>query len=216
MTYVLLPPNKSGVDAAFRTFLSVVIKKHRAMADKETDLHLMLQGCHQGNRNSQRKLYEHFYGYAMSVCLRYSRHREEAVEILNDAFLKAFTHLDKYDPAHLFRPWLRRILINSAIDYYRRNQHIPIHIEMTAAHALISEEMPLPNISEEEDVLPILRELSPAYRLVFNLYVMEGYTHQEIAEMLGIDARTSRSNLLRAKENIRALLLRKKPFIRST
>ena len=186
------------------------------MADKETNLPLLLHGCRQGNRNSQRKVYEHFYGYAMSICLRYSKHREEAVEMLNEAFLKAFTHLDTYDPALPFRPWLRRILINAAIDYHRKNHHLPIHLELTAVSDLATDETPLPKIAEDEDMLPILRKLSPAYRLVFNLFVMEGYSHQAIAELLGIDARTSRSNLLRAKENIRALLTTKKePFIRS-
>ncbi len=208
--------NNNCADAAIHTLISVLIRKHCAMADKEIDQHLLLQGCRQGDRNSQRKLYEHFYGYAMSICLRYSRHREEAVEILNDAFLKAFTHLDKYDSSYPFRIWLRRILINSAIDYYRKNHHLPNHLELTEATDLSAEEMPMPRIGEEEDMLPILRKLSPAYRLVFNLFVMEGYAHQEIAELLGIDARTSRSNLLRAKENIRVLLVnQKKPFIRS-
>ncbi len=188
--------------------------KHCVMADKDTDLPLLLQGCRHGNRNSQRKLYEHFYGYAMSICLHYSKHREEAVEILNDAFLKAFTHLDQYDSAKPFRPWLRRILINSTIDYYRKNHHLPVHLELSGATDLATEEMPMPKISAEEDMLPILRKLSPAYRLVFNLFVMEGYAHQEIADLLGIDARTSRSNLLRAKENIRALLI-KKNLVRS-
>jgi len=176
------------------------------MLEKQGELDQILLGCRQGNRNSQRKLYEHFYGYAMAICLRYSKNREEAKEILNDAFFRALTKLDQYDPAFPFRPWLRRILINVAIDYYRKNNPLPVHLELTAARESAMEEMPLPKISPNEDLLPVLRALSPAYRVVFNLYVMEEYSHQEIADLLGIDARTSRSNLVRAKENIRALL----------
>ncbi len=166
----------------------------------------VLQGCLAGNRNSQRQLYEHFYGYAMSISLRYSKNREEAVEILNDAFLKAFTRLHQYDSTFPFSTWLRRILINSAIDYYRKNHHLPTHIDLPDPAQLEADALPMPKLMADEDVLPVLRQLSPAYRTVFNLFVMEGYTHQEIADMLGIDARTSRSNLLRAKAHIRVLM----------
>ena len=179
------------------------------MFKRDVDLTHILQGCRQGQRNSQRQLYEHFYGYAMNVCLRYSKNREQAVEILNDAFLKAFTRLDQYDPAYPFKAWLRRILVNSAIDYFRKNNSLPVHLDISAAIGLADDDFPLPQLSENEDVLPILQHLSPAYRLVFNLYVMEEYSHQEIATMLGIDVRTSRSNLMRAKEKIRALMLQK-------
>ncbi|MBC7776813.1 MAG: sigma-70 family RNA polymerase sigma factor [Phycisphaerae bacterium] len=179
------------------------------MREKNFDLLLVLQGCLKGNRNSQRRLYEQFYGYALSICLRYSKGRDEAVEILNDAFLKVFNHLDKYDTAYPFKVWLRRVLINSAIDYHRKNRNLTLTLDLASAVELAAEEMPLPKLSKEEDVLPILQKLSPAYRVVFNLYVLEGYTHQEIAELLGIDVRTSRSNLSRAIQNLRALMTKK-------
>ncbi|MFN0175402.1 MAG: RNA polymerase sigma factor [Saprospiraceae bacterium] len=181
------------------------------MREKDFELLPVLQGCQKGNRNSQRRLYEHFYGYAMSICLRYSKGRDEAVEILNDAFHKVFNHLDKYDPAYPFKVWLRRILINTAIDYHRKNRNLIQTLDLASAAELAAEEMPLPKLSKDEDVLPILQKLSPAYRVVFNLYVMEGYAHQEIADLLGIDVRTSRSNLMRATQNLRALV-RKKTF----
>lgn len=179
------------------------------MRDKNFDLLTVLEGCQKGNLNSQRKLYEHFYGYAMSISLRYSKGRDEAVEILNDGFLKTFNNLDKYDTAYPFKAWLRRILINTAIDYHRKNRSLTMTLDLAAAAELAAEEMPLPKLSKEEDVLPILQKLSPAYRVVFNLYVMEGYAHQEIAELLGIDVRTSRSNFLRAAQNLRALMTKK-------
>lgn len=176
------------------------------MLNGEINLERILQGCRDGNRNSQRWLYEHFYGYAMSICLRYSKSREEAVEILNDGFLKIFNNLHQYDPGRSFKTWLRCILINTAIDYHRKRHAFPAHLELTAAEALADEEMPMPHLSPDEDVLPILQKLSTAYRVVFNLYVMEGFKHEEIAGMLGISIGTSRSNLVRAKEALRLLL----------
>ncbi len=179
------------------------------MANHEIHLKFILEGCRQGNRNSQRKLYEHFYGYAMSLCLRYGKNREEAVEILNDAFLKAFSHLDKYDPAFAFKPWLRRILIHSAIDYHRAHHKFPEHTDLQAAAELAGDEMPLFSLSPEEDVLPLVQALPPTYRTVFNLFVMEECSHFEIAEMLGISVSTSRSNLTRAKEKLRGMIVQK-------
>ncbi|MFN0034777.1 MAG: RNA polymerase sigma factor [Saprospiraceae bacterium] len=179
------------------------------MREKDFDLLSVLEGCQKGDRNCQRRLYEHFYGYAMSICLRYTKGRDEAVEILNDAFLKVFKHLDQYDSAYPFKPWLRRILVNSAIDYHRKNRNLTTTLDLAAAAELAAEDLPLPKLSQDEDVLPILQKLSPAYRVVFNLYVMEGYAHQEIAEMLGIDVRTSRSNFLRAAQNLRALMTKR-------
>lgn len=180
------------------------------MPNAEIHLEVILEGCRRGDRNSQRRLYEHFYGYAMSICTRYAKNRTEAAEILNDAFFKALTRLDQYDEIQPFKGWLRRILINSAVDYHRKHHGAPNHLELTDAQALAAEEMPLPRLSPDEDALPILRQLSPAYRLVFNLHVMEGYKHHEIAAMLGISAGTSRSNFVRAVQTLRALLTKSK------
>ncbi len=179
------------------------------MPKGELNLNLILEGCRRGNRNSQRKLYEHFYGYAMNICLRYGKNREEALEILNDGFLKALTNLDKYDPNYPFKGWLRRILVNTAIDYHRKNHKLPVILELNTSTDLLEDDAPLPKISPDEDMLPILQELSPEYRLVFNLFVMEDYKHHEIAELLGISVSTSRSNLARAKEKLRAILIKK-------
>ncbi len=180
------------------------------MPIEKINLQLILDGCRQGNRNSQRKLYEHFYGYAMKVCLRYAKNREEAVEILNDAFLKVFHKLDQFDQNNAFIPWLRRILINSAIDYHRAYHKYPANLVLDPSKQQDNCETPLPRLSEEEDILPILRELSPMYRTVFNLFVMEGYKHREIAEMLNISVSTSRSNFLRAKEKLRKIMQKKR------
>ena len=166
----------------------------------------ILAGCMRNHRQSQELLYRQFYGYAMSVCLRYAPGREEALEVLNDGFLKVFTRLDQYDSAQPFKGWLRRILINAAIDHYRqevRHQHEAIEpLEQT----VVSE---TPNAFSQlahNDLMELIQRLSPAYRLVFNLYVMDGFTHEEIAGQLGISIGASKSNLARARENLRQLL----------
>ena len=173
------------------------------MADGSINLQLILKGCRQGNRNAQRKLYEHFYGYALNLCLRYSKNREEAVEILNDAFFKALTRIDQYRPTSPFKPWLRGILLHAAIDYHRSAKRWHEAFEFPEEMPEARDETPFPHLAADDDVLPLVQRLPPAYRLVFNLYVMEGYSHQEIAAELGISPGTSRSNLVRAKEKLR-------------
>lgn len=142
----------------------------------------------------------------MSVCLRYAPTREGAREVMNDGFLKVFTRLDQYDPAQPFKGWLRRILINVAIDQYRqemRHHHESIEpFEQTIATEAAN---PFSQLAHDE-LLGLIQRLSPAYRLVFNLYVMDGYTHEEIAAQLGISVGASKSNLARARENLRQLL----------
>lgn len=168
-----------------------------------------LDGCLQGDRNCQRRLFEYYHGYAMSICLRFARHRDEAAEILNEGFFKALRQIGQYDSTRPFRFWLRQILINAAVDHFRSRHRFLPHEEWTSEHDADFEETPDPEIYPGEDVLPVLQELSPAYRTVFNLYVMEAFSHREIADLLGISEAASRSNLTRAKEQLRALWIKK-------
>lgn len=172
----------------------------------DSDLQTMLDGCRRGDRNSQGKLYEHFYGYAMSICLRYCAARESAVEILNEAFYKVLTRMDQYDPAQPFKPWLRRILIHAAVDALRRNNRILEFLDISEAADVPADDHPMPRLSADEDLLPALQQLPPAYRTVFNLYVIEEYSHAEIGTLLGISASASRSNLARACARLRQTL----------
>lgn len=166
----------------------------------------LLAGCLRNQRQSQELLYRQFYGYAMSVCLRYAPTREAAREVLNDGFLKVFTKLDQYDPKQPFKGWLRRILINAAVDHYRQEvRHYHEGVEEFESTA-VSESTDALGQLAHEDLLNLVQRLSPAYRLVFNLYVMDGFTHEEIAGQLGISVGASKSNLARARENLRALL----------
>ena len=178
------------------------------MSKSNINIQLIVEGCRRGNRNSQRILFEHFFGYGMNVCLCYAKNREEAEEILNNGFLKVFRFIDKYDSEYSFTTWLRRIMVNTAIDYHRANQKALRFLELKAAADVEESEIPMPKLSPDEDVLPVLQKLSPRYRMVFNLHVMEGYRHDEIAEMLGISSSASRSNLVRAKRQLKTIILK--------
>lgn len=169
----------------------------------------LLAGCLRGNRRSQEILYRQFYGYAMSICLRYTPSRDEALEVLNDGFLKVFTRLDQFDTRQPFKPWLRRIMINTALDQYRQAvQHY------RQEDLSLAEQTPEPGADAfsrlvHEELVELIQLLSPAYRLVFNLFVMDGFSHEEIATQLGISVGASKSNLARARENLKAMLIKK-------
>ena len=167
----------------------------------------LLAGCLRNHRQSQELLYRQFYGYAMSVCLRYAPTREGALEVLNDGFLKVFTRLEQYNPEQPFKGWLRRILINAALDHYRQEvRHHHFDDVEQAGQTIMSESADAHSQLAHEDLLGLIQRLSPAYRLVFNLYVMDGFTHDEIAAQLGISVGASKSNLARARENLRTYL----------
>ncbi|QJW88183.1 sigma-70 family RNA polymerase sigma factor [Spirosoma taeanense] len=167
----------------------------------------LLAGCMRNHRRSQELLYRQFYGYAMGVCLRYAPTREGALEVLNDGFLKVFTRLEQYDSAQPFKAWLRRILINTAVDHYRQEVRHFYHEDVERA-----DQAPAPDSVDvysrlaHDELMGLIQRLSPAYRLVFNLFVIDGFTHDEIAEQLGISVGASKSNLARARENLRQLL----------
>ena len=180
------------------------------MKETRVNLSLILEGCRNGNPLSQRKLYEYYYGFAMNIALRYGKNKEEALEILNDGFLKVFRNIKRYDSAYPFKGWLHRVVVNAGIDYYRSNKNQFSFSELTEINQHIETDEVLPTISSKEDMLPVIQELPPAYRMVFNLYVMEEYKHHEIAELLGISVGTSKSNLARAKGKIRKSILQQR------
>ena len=165
----------------------------------------LIRGCRKGKRDSQKQLYAQFYNYAMSVCLRYSRNREEAQEIVNDGFMKVFTRLDKYNDSLSFQGWLRRIMVNSSIDFYRRNEKHYNHLDIVHASDVSSDADSISQLSEQE-IMAAVQLLPPAYRMVFNLYAIEGYKHDEIAHKLGISSGTSKSNLAKARMKLKKAL----------
>lgn len=142
----------------------------------------------------------------MSIALRYTASREDALEVCNDAFLHVFRHLGRYDRERPFRAWFRKIVVNAALDRYRQQQrHLRLvipHEDVPEAQSEVTDALAHLRV---EDLLGLLRALPEPYRMVFNLYEVEGYTHDEIAGLLGIAPGTSRSHLTRARQKLQAL-----------
>lgn len=159
-----------------------------------------------GDKKSIALLYKQFYGFAMSIALRYSSSRDEACEIVNDSFMKAFDRLKQYQPENSFKGWFRRIIVNTSIDYFRKNSrhHAIMDIEKAEFQSYH------PDIVEQltyEDILVLIRTLPEILRIVFNMYEIEGYDHNEIGVKLGIPASTSRTYLARSKKKLREKVL---------
>lgn len=169
------------------------------------DVQSLVRGCLSKDRESQKLLYRHFYGYAMSVCLRFASSTDDALEILNDGFMKVFNKTDKYNPKKSFKGWLRRIMINTALDHYRKNLKHSYHAKLNGNEPVFTHESVMDKLSYEE-IIALIQKLSPAYRAVFNLYVIDGYRHDEIARILHISVGTSKSNLSKARANLRSML----------
>jgi RNA polymerase sigma factor (sigma-70 family) len=166
----------------------------------------LIQGCIAGDRNSQRQLYELYSPKMFTVCLRYSESREEAEEILQEGFLKVFESISKFRFEGSFEGWVRKIMVNSALQKYRRRYrlHAVVDIESTVLEDHYHGDI-VSQISMKE-LLHMVQQLTPAYRTVFNLYVFEGYKHREIAELLGVSEGTSKSNLSDARSVLQRMI----------
>ena len=176
------------------------------MKRQKHSLSTLLAACRKGKRSSQKQLYQQFYNYVMTLCLHYAKNQEEAQEICNDAFVKLFTKIHLYKTNIPFKTWLRRVVINTAIDYHRTWHLRQPEID----HQELPEQSGGSNEGWErlthDDVMKMVQLLSPSYRLVFNLHVIEGFSHREIAAALGISEGTSKSNLSKAKAKLRTML----------
>ena len=166
----------------------------------------LIAGCRRHDRTSQMTLYRHYYSYGMGICLRFARSRESALEMLNDGFLRVFQRIGQYDASYAFKPWLRRVLVNAAIDHYRKYERKDTDEEASAPRDTGSTYNEALDNLEFEDLLKVMQSLPPAYRMVFNLYAVEGLSHAEIAEQLGISVGTSKSNLAKARRRIKDIV----------
>jgi RNA polymerase sigma-70 factor (ECF subfamily) len=177
------------------------------------DLSIVIQGCVANDPKQQKALYEHYFGYCLKVVFRYVYRYETAVDIVNDGFVKIFRSFgkfvvtDKENVQMLLMGWMRTIMIHAAIDHLRKNSFLPeIGSLSDAAWELEDKTGPADkNVLYKELILHI-KKLSPAYRAVFNLYVIDGFSHQEIAEALGISVGTSKSNLSKARVILQNIL----------
>lgn len=176
----------------------------------------LVEGCIAQDRRAQQRVYEIFYGKMMAVCMRYTKNTDQAKDILQDGFIKVFRSMETFNKAGSFEGWIRRIIVNTAIDHFRRSKH---------SYLLLGEDRSIEDFKDQDeedtladegnddlpdlkpaDVINAMQKLTPAYRTVFNLYVFEEMTHKEIADALGINVGTSKSNLAKAKHNLKKLL----------
>jgi len=164
----------------------------------DTNIHDILDGCSRNERQAQQELYKLYYGYGMSVSIRYVSAENEAREILNDSFMKVYNNVEKYDRKQPFKPWFRKIVVNTALNHMKKNKKLRLQTNIDEAYHLSSREEILSKIGYQE-LIKIVQGLSTAYRTVFNMYVIDGYKHDEISKKLGISVGTSKSNLSKAR-----------------
>jgi RNA polymerase sigma factor (sigma-70 family) len=176
-----------------------------AKRDSEEIIQKYIQGCIRNDRDSQKALYQHFYSFAMGICLRYANNQLDAAGILNDGFFKAFKNITKYESTKAFLPWLGRIITNTAIDYYRANLKFADHVDIVDHENVVQVSSVYDKLAYQ-DLLALVQQLSPGYRTVFNLFAIDGCSHEEIAEMLGISVGTSKSNLFKARQKLQEML----------
>jgi len=165
----------------------------------------LVKGCASGDRRSQEILYKRYFSFAMSICIRYTRDENEAMEIVNDSYMKVMEGLSEYDSSRPFKPWYGKVLVNTAIDNYRKNLK---HNDYLSINTITETEEREPEIDADlsvKDILTLFGYLPANYKITFNLFEIEGYSHEEIGQMMGVTASTSRSNLARAKKMLREL-----------
>src|SRR5471030_4844 len=173
----------------------------------EEELHQLIRGCIKQDRKCQKMLYKAFYGFSMGICLRYAGNRDEAAEVMNQGFFKVFTHIERYDMGRPFKAWLGKIMMNVSIDFYRANIKMAYTEDLDKAEHVSDGDQVNKNLNYN-DLLAMVQQLPQAYRTVFNLFAIDGYSHDEIAAMLNINAGTSKSNLHKARQKLKQMILK--------
>lgn len=161
----------------------------------ESDL---INGCLKDDRRMQEELYRRFSPRMYAVCLRYAGNAEEAQDILQEGFIKVFKKLDSFRSEGSFEGWVRRIFVNTAIEHFRRKKYL-MPVTEREENTIEGKYLSVLDNLAAADIMALVQELSPGYRTVFNMYVVEGYSHKEIGDILGISEGTSKSQLSRAK-----------------
>jgi len=164
----------------------------------------IIKGCAKHDRKAQQMLYDKYSRFLLGICMRYATDRSEAEDILQDSFLKIFFSIGDFSGTGSFAGWMRKVAVNTAITHYHKNLKHRYHIEI---EEYVSVETGTSSFEEDlftsDELYKVMNDLPAGYRMVFNLYAVEGYKHKEIAEMLGIDTNTSKSQYSRAKAVLR-------------
>ena len=187
-----------------------VTKRHNFLPGEE--LGLNIRGCVLNDRLSQKRIYTSFYNYAMTICSLHSNNYDDAVEILNDGFLKIFKGICRYRPAYpdtflSFKGWLRKIMVRTAIDHFRKNRRYRLTTIFKPEVPMVSAkpESASDRISYSE-IISSMQKLTPGYRVILNLFVIESFSHEQISKQLGISIGTSKSNLTKGRKQLQKLL----------
>lgn len=162
----------------------------------ESDL---IKGCIAGERRMQEELYRRFAPKMYAVCLRYANNADDAQDLLQEGFIKVYRNLHRFRAEGSFEGWIRRVFVNTSIEHFRKKSTKLSMVTDKEENTIEDADITALHKLAEKDIINIIQELSPGYRTVFNLYVVEGYSHKEIGDLLGISEGTSKSQLARAK-----------------
>jgi len=170
----------------------------------------IIEGCVAGKRSAQNVLYRKYAAVMMAICMRYAQNRDEAEDILQEAFLKIFQNITSYRKEGSFEGWMKRVMINHALNYYRRNRKMPFLEDIsTISETEIMEKNDEPAMHapiSADRLTTLIQMLPPGYRMVFNMYVFEEYSHKEISAELNISENTSKTQLLKARRMLQKKL----------
>jgi RNA polymerase sigma factor (sigma-70 family) len=172
----------------------------------EPKLTELIEGCQLGKRKAQEILYKLFAGKMLGVCMRYATDKMEAEDMLQNGFIKVFDKMKDFRGEGAFEGWVRRIMVHAAIEYYRKHHKMMQLVEMDLAGEEQSVNAVAASSLEAKDLLAMIQTLPPGYRLVFNLYALEGYAHKEIGEMLNMSEGASKSQLSRARTILKEMV----------
>ncbi|MBB3969637.1 RNA polymerase sigma-70 factor (ECF subfamily) [Mucilaginibacter phyllosphaerae] len=168
----------------------------------------LIERCKAGQRKAQELLYKQFAAKMLGVCMRYATDKMEAEDMLQNGFIKVFQKIADYRGEGSFEGWVRRIMVHSSIEYYRRHHKMMQMVDMEGAGHEPSVNAAAASSLEAKDLLIIIKALSPGYRMVFNLYAIDGYSHKEIAEIMCISEGASKSQLSRARAILKEQVLK--------
>ena|SRR2546423_9586242 len=170
----------------------------------------ILQGCLHNQPVAQRELYNRFSPKMLAVCYRFAHNREDAEDMLQEAFIKVFSQIHTFQNKGAFEGWIRRIIVHTCINHLKKNKRFNESVDIIHANGIQVREESVPSIVQAKQIVECIRLLPIGYRTVLNLYAIEGYTHKEIADMLDIEESTSRSQYTRAKQMLEEILIKKK------
>jgi RNA polymerase sigma factor (sigma-70 family) len=171
------------------------------------ELQELINGCQAKNRSCQYKIYAIYGPVMMALCLRYSKNREEAEEVLQDGFLKVYRCISQFSNKGSFEGWIRKIMINSALQRFRGKANQYNLVSLVEEQFFLNKESSLTDRLGEKELIRLIQKLPPASRMVFNLHVFEGLKHREIAAFLNITEGTSKSNLFDARKILQTHLI---------